>query len=114
MLHRVNVNAKNGTKLSEYLGPVRLHRIASGIIPANQSLYKLYKQSGSESFRPTNPTQTNKALLYLVPVRKEIYETDRLLQSGLSCLQLWMMIVCFTPITCKKRLSTPLKLLEPV
>jgi hypothetical protein len=33
----------------------------AGIVPANQSLYKLEKQSGSESFRPTNPTQTNKA-----------------------------------------------------
>jgi hypothetical protein len=44
------------------LGLVRLHRIVPGIIPANQSLYKLEKQSGSESFRPTNPTQTNKAL----------------------------------------------------
>ena len=44
------------------LGLVRLHRIASGIVPVNQSLYKLEKQSGSESFRPTNPTQTNKAL----------------------------------------------------
>jgi hypothetical protein len=28
----------------------------------NQSLYKLEKQSGSESFRPTNPVETNKAL----------------------------------------------------
>jgi hypothetical protein len=44
------------------LGLVRLHRIVPGIVPANQSLYKLEKQSGSESFRPTNPTQTNKAL----------------------------------------------------
>jgi hypothetical protein len=44
------------------LGLVRLHRIAPGIVPANQSLYKLEKQSVSESFRPTNPTQTNKAL----------------------------------------------------
>jgi hypothetical protein len=44
------------------LGLVRLHRIAPGIVPANPSLYKLEKQSGSESFRPTNPTQTNKAL----------------------------------------------------
>jgi hypothetical protein len=31
--------------------------------PTNQSLYKLEKQSDQESFRPTNPTQTNKALL---------------------------------------------------
>jgi hypothetical protein len=38
------------------LGLVRLHRIAPGIIPVNQSLYKLEKQSGSELFRPTNPT----------------------------------------------------------
>jgi hypothetical protein len=44
------------------LGLVRLRRIAPGIIPANQSLYKLEKQSGRELFRPTNPTQTNKAL----------------------------------------------------
>jgi hypothetical protein len=44
------------------LGLVRLHRIVPGIVPANQSLYKLEKQSGSESFRPINPTQTNKAL----------------------------------------------------
>jgi hypothetical protein len=44
------------------LGFVRLHRIVPGIVPANQSLYKLEKQSGSESFRPINPTQTNKAL----------------------------------------------------
>jgi hypothetical protein len=44
------------------LGLVRLHRIVPEIVPANQSLYKLEKQSGSESFRPTNPTQTNKAL----------------------------------------------------
>jgi hypothetical protein len=28
------------------LGLVRLHRIALGIVPANQSLYKLEKQSG--------------------------------------------------------------------
>jgi hypothetical protein len=39
-----------------------LRRIAPGIVPANQSLYKLEKQSGRELFRPTNPTQTNKAL----------------------------------------------------
>jgi hypothetical protein len=45
------------------LGLVRLRRIAPGIVPANQSLYKLEKQSGRELFRPTNPTQTNKALL---------------------------------------------------
>jgi hypothetical protein len=38
-----------------------LRRIAPGIVPANQSLYKLEKQSGRELFRPTNPTQTNKA-----------------------------------------------------
>jgi hypothetical protein len=47
------------------LGLVRLHRIVPGIVPANQSLYKLEKQSGSESFRPTNPTQTNKSLVTL-------------------------------------------------
>jgi hypothetical protein len=40
----------------------RFRRIAPGIVPANQSLYKLEKQSGQESFRPTNPTETNKAL----------------------------------------------------
>jgi hypothetical protein len=28
------------------------------MVPANQNLYKLEKQSGSESFQPTNPTQT--------------------------------------------------------
>jgi hypothetical protein len=28
------------------LGPVRICRIASGIVTANQSLYKLEKQSG--------------------------------------------------------------------
>ena len=44
------------------LGLVRLRRIAPGIVPVNQSLYKLEKQSGRELFRPTNPTQTNKAL----------------------------------------------------
>jgi hypothetical protein len=44
------------------LGLIRLHRIILGIVPVNQSLYKLEKQSGSESFRSTNPTQTNKAL----------------------------------------------------
>jgi hypothetical protein len=50
-------------RITRLLGLVRLHRIAPGIVPVNQSLYKLEKQSGSESFRPTNPTQTNKALL---------------------------------------------------
>jgi hypothetical protein len=30
---------------SNQLGLVRLHRIAPGIVPANQSLYKLEKQS---------------------------------------------------------------------
>jgi hypothetical protein len=44
------------------LGLIRLCRIILGIVLANQSLYKLEKQSGSESFRPTNPTQTNKVL----------------------------------------------------
>jgi hypothetical protein len=37
-----------------------LRRIGLGIVPANQSLYKLEKRSGWESFRPTNPAQTNK------------------------------------------------------
>jgi hypothetical protein len=45
----------------KYYGLVRLCRIAPGIVPPNQSLYKLEKQSGSELFRPTNPTETNKA-----------------------------------------------------
>jgi hypothetical protein len=45
-----------------YLGLVRLCRIAPGIVPPNQSLYKLEKQSGSESFRPIHPVETNKAL----------------------------------------------------
>jgi hypothetical protein len=48
--------------MDDPLDLVRLHRIAPGIIPANQILYKLEKQSGSESFRSTNPTQTNRAL----------------------------------------------------
>jgi hypothetical protein len=56
-----------GAGLGYPLGLVRLHRIVPGIVPANQSLYKLEKQSGSESFRPTNPTQTNKALHNCVP-----------------------------------------------
>jgi hypothetical protein len=51
----------------EPLGLVRFRRIAPGIVPANQSLYKLEKQSGQESFRPTNPTETNKALVVCVP-----------------------------------------------
>jgi hypothetical protein len=46
---------------------VRFRRIAPGIVPANQSLYKLEKQSGQESFRPTNPTETNKASIPLNP-----------------------------------------------
>jgi hypothetical protein len=49
-------------KQTAALGLVRLRRIAPGIVPANQSLYKLENQSGRELFRPTNPTQTNKAL----------------------------------------------------
>jgi hypothetical protein len=48
------------------LGLVRFRRIAPGIVPANQSLYKLEKQSGQESFRPTNPAETNKALVGLM------------------------------------------------
>jgi hypothetical protein len=39
---------------------VRFRRIAPGIVPANQSLYKLEKQFGQESFQSTNPTETNK------------------------------------------------------
>jgi hypothetical protein len=42
-------------------GLVRFRWIAPGIVPANQSLYKLEKQSGPKSFRPTNPAETNKA-----------------------------------------------------
>jgi hypothetical protein len=45
------------------LGLVCFRRIAPGIVPANQSLYKLEKQSGQESFRPTNPAETNKTLI---------------------------------------------------
>jgi hypothetical protein len=45
------------------LGLVRLRRIASGIVSANQSLYKLEKQSDYKSFRPINPAQTNKSLI---------------------------------------------------
>jgi hypothetical protein len=44
------------------LGLVRLCQIILEIVPANQSLYKLEKQSGQEAFRPTNPAQTNKTL----------------------------------------------------
>jgi hypothetical protein len=52
-------------------GLVRFHRIAPGIVPANQNLYKLEKQSGQELFRPTNPTQTNKAEHGSDPASKE-------------------------------------------
>jgi hypothetical protein len=44
------------------LGLVRLYLIVPEIVAPNQSLYKLEKQSGSESLRPTNPVETNKAL----------------------------------------------------
>jgi hypothetical protein len=44
------------------LGLVRFRRITPGIVPANQIIYKLEKQSGQESFRPINPAETNKAL----------------------------------------------------
>jgi hypothetical protein len=43
------------------LGLVCFRRIAPGIVQANQSLYKLEKQSSQELFRPTNPAETNKA-----------------------------------------------------
>jgi hypothetical protein len=49
------------TRDSRLVQDFRLRRIVPGIIPANQSLYKLEKQSGRELFRLTNPTQTNKA-----------------------------------------------------
>jgi hypothetical protein len=48
-------------------GLVRFRRIAPGIVPANQSLYKLEKQSGQESFRPINPAETNKASILSNP-----------------------------------------------
>jgi hypothetical protein len=46
------------------LGIVLLRRIASRIVPANQSLYKLEKQSGYESFRPTNEQSLRKVGLW--------------------------------------------------
>jgi hypothetical protein len=48
------------------LGLVRLCRIAPEIVPTNQSLYKLEKQSGLKSFRPTNPKQPNNTLFGFV------------------------------------------------
>jgi hypothetical protein len=33
-------------RMIDYLGLVRFYRIAPGIVPTNQSLYKLEKQSG--------------------------------------------------------------------
>jgi hypothetical protein len=47
----------------EQLGLDCFRRIAPEIVPANQSLYKLEKQSGQKSFRPTNPIETNKSLI---------------------------------------------------
>jgi hypothetical protein len=64
--HHVRPSLGRGTLLP--LGLVRFRRIAPGIVPANQSLYKLEKQFGQESFRPTNPAETNKALLAAVCV----------------------------------------------
>jgi hypothetical protein len=57
------------TRHGAHLGLVRFRRIAPGIVPANQSLYKLKKQSGQESFRPTNPIETNKPLAWAWPTQ---------------------------------------------
>jgi hypothetical protein len=74
---------------SNGLGLVRFRRIAPGIVPANQSLYKLEKQSGQESFRPTNPAETNKVLGLIrlrriapgiVPANQSLYKLEK--QSG--------------------------------
>jgi hypothetical protein len=63
------------------LGLVRFRRIAPGIVPANQSLYKLEKQSGQESFRPTNPAETNKALKDSRVLRTSLHQKE---PTGLS------------------------------
>jgi hypothetical protein len=41
--------------------PLNPHGLRANRTSSNQSLYKLEKQSGLESFRPTNPVETNKA-----------------------------------------------------
>jgi hypothetical protein len=41
------------------LGPVRFCWIEPRIIPVDQNLYKLEKQSGPEQFRPSIPRQPN-------------------------------------------------------
>jgi hypothetical protein len=54
------------------LGLVHFRRIAPGIVPANQSLYKLEKQSGQESLGPTNPAETNKVLVNSTPALTQL------------------------------------------
>jgi hypothetical protein len=54
-------------RIQTHSGLVRFRRIEPGIVPANQSLYKLEKQSGQESFQPTDPAETNKASIPLNP-----------------------------------------------
>jgi hypothetical protein len=45
--------------------PLNPHGLRANRTSPNQSLYKLEKQSGSKSFRPTNLAQTNKTLCLL-------------------------------------------------
>jgi hypothetical protein len=60
--------------LISWIGLVRFHRIAPGIVPTNQSLYKLEKQSDQESFRPTNPVETNKGLFVSIGLHPESFQ----------------------------------------
>jgi hypothetical protein len=89
---------KKTTGNSTPWGLVRFRRIALGIVPANQSLYKLEKESGQESFRPTNPTETNKT--WAVSPSEHGRRRDRQLERIEHQHELAVMASALTKATC--------------